>query len=115
MLHNLDDLLAIFLLSTTLSDPPTQYKGDFSQICSDLAFQIKQEKNADGYCVRFLCIEIDTEEIEASLPHDKNKKGMALVNPTCAQHSVTHRRLEKTVGFLLFASTMVPASCHFHC
>jgi len=48
--------------------------------------------------------------MEARLPHDKHEKATALVNSTLAQHSVTPRSLETTVGFLSFASKVVPAS-----
>jgi ribonuclease HI len=112
ILHYLDDFLAIFPRSAA-SDAPNRYKGDFSQICSDLGFRVKEEKNEEGHCIRFLGIEIDTEAMEARLPPDKHEKATALVNSTLAQHSVTHRSLETTVGFLSFASKVVPASRPF--
>jgi len=35
---------------------------------------------------------------------------MALVNSTLAQHSVTHRSIETTLGFMSFAANVVPGS-----
>ena len=84
-LHYLDDFLAIFPHSTA-SDTPNRCKGDFSQICSDLGFRVKEEKNEEGYYMRFLGIQIDTEGIEARRPPDKHQKATALVNSTLAQH-----------------------------
>ena len=52
--------------------------------------------------------------MKARLPPDKHQKATALVNSTLAQHSVTHRSLETTVFFLLFASKVAPASRLFH-
>jgi hypothetical protein len=112
ILHYLDDFLAIFPRSAA-SDAPTRYKEDFSQICSDLGFRVKEEKHEEGHCIRFLGIEIDTEAMETPLPPDKHEKATALVNSTLVQHSVTHRSLEMTVGFLSFASIVVPASRPF--
>jgi hypothetical protein len=111
-LHYLEDFFASFPRSAT-SHAPNRYKGHFSQICSDLGFQVKGEKNEEGHCIRFLGIEIDTEAMEARLPPDKHEKATALVNSTLAQHAVTHRSLETTVGFLSFASKVVPASRPF--
>jgi hypothetical protein len=111
-LHYLDDFLAIFPRSAA-SDVPNRYKGNFSQICSDLGFRVNEEKNEEEHSIRFLGIEIDTEAMEAHLPPDKHKKAMALVNSTLAQHSVTHKCFETTVGFLSFASKVVPASRPF--
>jgi hypothetical protein len=85
----LDDLLAI-LPRSAAPDAPNWYKGDFSQICSDLGFRVKEEKKEEGHCIRFLGIEIDTEAMKARLPLDKHEKATAMVNSTLAQHSVTH-------------------------
>ena len=74
---------------------------------------MKGEKNEEGHCIRFLGIEIDTQAMEARLPPNKHEKATALVNSTLAQHSVTHSSLETTVGFLSFASNVVPASRPF--
>jgi len=112
-LHYIDYFLAIFPHSTTFSDAPNRFNGDFSQICRYLGFRVKDEKNEEGYCIRFLGIEINTEAMVARLPHHKHKKAMALVNSTLAQHSVIHRSLETTVGFLSFAMKVVPASHPF--
>jgi len=111
-LHYVDDFLAIFPRSAA-SDAPNRYKGDFSQICSDLGFRVKEEKNEEGHCIRFLGIDIDTEAMEARLPPDKHEKTTALVNSTLAQHSVTNRSLETTMGFLSFGSKVVRASRPF--
>jgi len=110
----LDDFLAMFPPSAA-SDAPNRYNGDFSQICSDLGFRVKERKNEEGHCIRFLSIEIDTEAMEARLPPDKQEKATALVNSTLAPHSVTHRSLETTLGFLSFASKGAPASRPFLC
>jgi hypothetical protein len=112
-LHYLDDFLVIYPCSAA-PDAPNRYTGDFHRICSDLGFRVKKQKNKEGHCIRFLGIEIDTEALEACLPPDKYEKVMALINSTLAQHSVTHRSLDTTVGFLSFASKVVPASCPFH-
>jgi len=48
-------------------------------------------------------------------PHDKHENATALVNSTLAQHSVTPRSLETTMGFLSFASKVVTASRPFLC
>jgi len=53
------------------------------------------------------------EAMEARLPHDKHENAMGLVDSTLAQHSVTHRSLEMTVGFSSLASKVVPASRPF--
>jgi hypothetical protein len=111
-LHYLDEFLAIFPHSAA-PDAPNRYKGDVSQICSDLEFQVKEEKNEEGHSNRFLGIEIDTEAMEACLPPDKHEKATALVKSTPAQHSVTHTSLEINVGFLSFAYKVVPASHPF--
>jgi len=111
-LHYLDDILAIFPRFAA-SDAPNRYQGEFSQICSDLGFQVKEEKHEEGHGIRFLGIEIDTEAMEARLPPDKHEKATALVNSTLAQHSVTQRSLETTVGFWAFASKVMPASRPF--
>jgi len=92
-LHYLDDFLAIFPHSATPSDPPNRYKRDFSQICSDLGFQVKEKKNAERHCIKFLGIESNTEAMEACLPHDNHEKAPGLINAILAQHSVTHRSL----------------------
>jgi len=112
-LHYLDDFLAIFLHSATFSDAPNRFKRYFSQLCSDLGFRVKEEKNQERHCNKFLSIEIDTEAMQARLAHDKHEKATALVNSTLAQHSVTHRSLETVLGFLSFASKVVPASRPF--
>jgi hypothetical protein len=112
-LHYLDDFLAIFPHSATPSDAPNRYSRVFSQICSNVGFWVKQEKNEEGQCIRFLGIEIDTEAMEAHLAHDQHEKATALVNSTLAQHSVTQRSLETTLGFMSFASKVVPVSHPF--
>jgi len=114
-LNLIDDFLTIFPCSATFSEAPNRYEGDFNQIYSDLGFRVKEEPNEEGHCIRFLGIEINTEAMEARLLHDKHEKATALVNSTVAHHSVTHRNFETTVGFLLFASKVVPASCPFLC
>jgi len=112
-LHYLGDFVAIFPHSATCSLSPNRYKGDLSQICSNQGFRVKEEENEEGHCIRFLGIEIDTEAMEARLPHDNHEKPTALVNSTLAQHSATHRSSETTMGFLLFASKLLPASRPF--
>jgi len=69
-------------------------------MCSDLGFRVKEEKNKEGHCIRFLGMETDTEAMEAHLLHDKHQKPTALVKSTLAEHSVAHRILETTEGFL---------------
>jgi len=51
--------------------------------------------------------------MEVRLPPVKHEKATALVNSTLTQHSGTHSSLETTVGFLSFASKVVPASRPF--
>jgi len=97
------------LLHFTIS----QNNGDFCQICSDLGFRVKEDKNEDGHCIRFLGVDIDTEVMGACLPHLELKKATALINSTLAQHSVIHRSLETTAAFLACPSNVVPASCPF--
>jgi len=60
-----DDFLPIFLRFAIVSDAPNRYKGDFSQICNDPGFRVKEDQNEEGHCFRFLGIEIDTKAIEA--------------------------------------------------
>jgi hypothetical protein len=111
-LHYLEDFLAIFLRST-VSDAPSRYNEDFSQIRNALGFRVKEEQNAEGHSSRFLGIEIDTEEMEARLLPDTHEKAKALLNPTLSLHSVKRRILETILGFLSFASTVVSASRAF--
>jgi len=91
MLHYLEDFLAIFPQFAILSDTLNKYKVDFSQICSNLGFRVKEEKNEEGHCIKSLGIEIDTEVMDARLPQDKHQKAMALVNSTLEHHSVTQK------------------------
>jgi hypothetical protein len=112
-LHYLNDFLAIFPHSAIVSDEPNRYEGDLSQLCNDLRFRVKEENNEEGHSIRFLGKEFDTKAMEARLPHDKHDKATALVNSTIAQHPVTHRSLEMTMGFLSFTSKLVQASRPF--
>jgi hypothetical protein len=79
-----------------------------------VGFRDKEEKNEDEHCIRFLGIGIKTDAIEVPLPHYKHGKATVLVNSPLAQHLVTHRDLETTLGFFSFSSNVVPASCPFH-
>jgi hypothetical protein len=110
-----DNILAIFPHSSTFSDAPNRYKTDYSQICSNLGFRVKEVKNKYGHCIRFLSIEIDTETMEARWPHDNHEKVTALIISTLVQHSVTQRSLEMTVGLASVAYKVVPGSHPFLC
>jgi len=81
--HYHDDLLTIFPHSAAL-DAANRYNGDFSQICSELVFRVKEEMNEEGHRIRVLGIEINPAAMEARLRHYKYEKETALVNCTLA-------------------------------
>jgi hypothetical protein len=65
-LDSLDDFLAIFPHSAE-SESLNRNNGAFSQICSNLGLQIKEEKHEEGHCIRFLAIETNTDATEVFL------------------------------------------------
>jgi ribonuclease HI len=111
VLHYLDDFLAVF--AAEHAQQAQKFKSDFSQVCSHLGFQLKEEKGEKGLRIRFLGIEIDTEKMEARLPQEKHEKAIALVDSIRERRSVKFKELDAAIGFLSFASKVVPASRPF--
>ena len=98
LVHYLDDFLLV-------NDPDPEL---FGAVVSHLGFEEKTSKRADGHVVDFTGIEIDTEKMEARLPHDKHNRALTSVKKLLARGTVSHRSLERLLGFLNFCAKVIP-------
>lgn len=100
ILHYLDDFLAVL--------PPdadyAQYEKDFDMLCNELGLSVNAKKNVTGFKADFLGIELDTAAMEARLPPDKLARARATVDELLKSETVTHTKLESSLGFLSFAA-----------
>lgn len=98
LVHYLDDFLLI-------NDPDPDF---FGSLASYLGLFEKTEKREDGFTVRFLGVELDSEAMEVRLPKDKHIRAINEVQRFLHRRSVSHRALEKLLGFLSFCARVIP-------
>ena len=85
LVHYLDDFLLI-------DDPDPEF---FSQISSYLGLFEKTSKREDGWVVNFLGIELNSDTMEARLPHDKRERPLVGVQKLLVKGSVSHHLSRK--------------------
>jgi len=96
--HYLDDFLLI-------GDPDPEFFGQLADhlgLCENIA------KREDGFRVSFTGIELDTEAMQARLPADKHLRAMQGVQQLLSKGRISHRTLEKLLGFLSFCARVIP-------
>ena len=98
VVHYLDDFLLI-------QDPDPEFFGILARY---LGLSEKFVKRQDGYVVDFTGIELDTHLMEARLPKDKHDRALRGVERLLHTDAVTHRTLEKLLGFLSFCAKVIP-------
>jgi hypothetical protein len=98
LVHYLDDYL-IF------NDPDPEF---FGTITSYLGLAENTEKRMDGWIVDFTGIELDSDQMVARLPKDKHDRATSGVQRLLTAGAVTHRTLEKLLGFLSFCARVIP-------
>jgi hypothetical protein len=103
LVHYLDDFLLI-------DDPDPEF---FHKISSYLGLFEQTTKREDGWTVKFLGIELDTNSMEARLPVDKHYRALKEVNKLLIKDTVSHRVLEKLLDFLSFCSRVIPLGRSF--
>lgn len=98
LVHYLDDFLFI-------NDPDPEF---FGSIASFLGLCEKSSKRQDGFIVDFLGIELDTTAMQARLPPDKHAHALNAVISLLQSSHISHRTLEKFLGFLSFCTRVLP-------
>jgi hypothetical protein len=98
LVHYLDDFLLF-------NDPDPEF---FGTIVSYLGLAENIKKRRDGWVVDFTGIELDSDCMVARLPKDKHDRAIAGVQRLLTVSAVTHRTLEKLLGFLSFCAKVVP-------
>ena len=98
LVHYLDDFLLV-------NDPDPEF---FGALASYLGLCEKLSKRADGYCVDFLGIELDSHSMQARLPSDKHTRALEAVRLLLHKGRTSHRTLEKLLGFLSFCTRVLP-------
>ncbi|KAF8244593.1 hypothetical protein K440DRAFT_635938 [Wilcoxina mikolae CBS 423.85] len=111
ILHYLDDFLPVFAFEHIQQTP--KYKSNFSQVCNHLGFQVKEDKDEECLWIKFLELEIDTDKIEARVLQDKYENAIMPVDSILEKRSARFKEMETTIGFVSFASKVVPASWTF--
>jgi hypothetical protein len=113
--HYLDDFLMVIPAGSDNQPQPLEYAkvSRFETVCADVGFRIKDSKSEEGTQLTFLGIELDSVAMEARLPRDKHVKAIELVNAALRHPSLTRQELDSLVGFLSFASRVIPASRPF--
>src|SRR5579859_4221235 len=105
LVHYLDDFLLF-------DDPSPEF---FGNVASYLGLSENIMKRKDGWVVDFTGIELDSDCMVARLPKDKHDRAIAGVQRLLATGAVTHRTLEKLLGFLSFCARVVPLGRPFLC
>jgi len=98
LVHYLDDFF-IF------NDPDPEF---FGAITSYLGLAENTKKRKDGWVVDFTGIELDSNQMVARLPKDKHDRATYAVQRLLTTGAVTHRTLEKLLGFLSFRARVIP-------
>ena len=98
LVHYLDDFLLF-------NDPDPEF---FGIVVSYLGLSENPIKRKDGWVVDFTGIELDSDCMVARLPKDKHQRATAAVQRLLISSTVTHRTLEKLLGFLSFCAKVIP-------
>src|SRR5579859_7737001 len=80
----------------------------FGAIASYLCLAENTKKRKDGWVVDFTGIELDSNQMVARLPKDKHDRATHAVQRLLTTGAVTHRTLEKLLGFLSFCARVIP-------
>jgi len=104
IIHYLDD----FLIVLPPHSKPIKYTTVFARLCEEVGLSIKESKKEEGTTVSFAGIELDTQEMAIRLPTKKLLKAQTIVHSAREKASVSLLELQRTTGYLTFASTMVP-------
>jgi Reverse transcriptase (RNA-dependent DNA polymerase) len=103
--HYLDDFI-IFLTNDIHSH---QVGIQFQAICSQLGFNVAEDKSIEGTQVEYLGITIDSEKMEARLPQNKKDHALAEINRLLQTTSqITKSDLQSVLGFLTFCTRVFP-------
>ena len=77
--------------------------------CSELGVPIQEEKTVHPTtCIVFMGITLDSELMEARLPHEKIIKIKEKINEMINCKKTTLRQLQSLIGLLNFACCVVP-------
>jgi hypothetical protein len=98
LVHYLDDFLLF-------NDPDPEF---FGTLASYLGLSENIAKRKDGWVVDFTGIELDSDQMVARLPKDKHDRATLAVQQLLSTTAVTHRTLEKLLGFLSFCAKVIP-------
>lgn len=111
--HYLDDYLPIFPPTTTLQEAENALEW-IQALGNQLGLSFQTSKTlGPATCIEFLGLELDSEAMEARLPHDKLIFLRDLLSSWNRRVSCTLRDLQELTGFLQFASQVIPISRAF--
>ena len=104
VIHVLDVFLFI---SNNYNDCMTSLRI-FLRLCSDIGIPIADEKTVGPFtCLPFLGIELNTVTMSASLPEDKIKKILNLIDNFLSRTTVTLKELQSLNGMLNFSCGII--------
>ena len=104
IVHVLDD----FLFVTPDYDSCLLTLNTFLDICRDIGVPIADEKTVGpDQCLPFVGIQLDTHEMQASLPQDKVDKFLGLIDLFMTKKSITLTQLQSLCGMLNFACGVI--------
>ena len=98
LVHYLDDFLFI-------DEPDPNF---FGALASFLGFTERIDKRQDGTIVEFLGLILDSYNMIVTLPENKHRCALLALHTTLSQKTISHRSLEKLLGFLSFCARVIP-------
>ena len=102
------DYLDAFLAVLHPSQNPEAFNNALDVITGRLELRVNKKKDVSGTTAEFIGIEFDTLAMQARLSEEKLHKAKEAVDLLLHQRSFRHKDLESLVGFLSFASKVVP-------
>jgi len=104
VIHVLDD----FLFIASSYDECLHALNTFLKVCDDIGVPIAPEKTmGPEQSLPFLGIQLDTNDMTASLPEDKIDKFSSIINQFLSSKSVTLRQTQSLCGMLNFACQVI--------
>jgi len=103
MIHYLND----FLVIQANMIEACKYESNFDDLCAQLKFSVNLKKNLIDITCIFLSIELDSINMMTRLSSDKHQKTIQLVNSTLTKSSLSYKKLQTLLDFLLFVAKIV--------
>jgi len=98
LVHYLDDFFFV-------EEPNADF---FGATASFLGFEEQTKKREDGTLVNFLGLLFNSHDMIVTLPEDKRRRALLAVRQVLSEGSISHRSLEKLLGFLSFCARVIP-------